>query len=173
MIDLRDHIRAINDFPKPGIVFRDIGTLLANGTAWRETVDRLTQKVEKMGVPDVLLGIESRGFLVAAPVAARLGTGVVMVRKKGKLPGITHSHDYDLEYGQSTLEIQQGLVQPGNSAVVMDDLLATGGTAAAAIKLARKIGLNLQGAVFIIELVSLKGRAAIDVDVESLVQYEG
>ena len=170
-LDLKSHIRGVPDFPKPGILFYDIGTLLAHGPAWSETLSRLTEAVSA-DKPDVLLGIESRGFLVAAPLAAALGLGVVMIRKKGKLPGKTVSHSYALEYGTDTIEIQEGVLRPGQRAVLLDDLLATGGTAAAALVLARQMGVTVSRAAFIIELTFLKGRAKLDVPVTSLVSYE-
>ncbi len=171
MLDLKQHIRGIPDFPKPGILFYDIGTLLAHGPAWKETVGRLTQELAPIK-PDVLLGIESRGFLVAAPLAAALGTGFVMVRKKGKLPGKTIPHSYALEYGTDTIEIQEGMIQPGQRIIICDDLLATGGTAAAAAALARRVGAKIVHAAFIIELDFLSGRAKLDMPVTSLVHYD-
>jgi adenine phosphoribosyltransferase len=169
--DLKQHIREVPDFPKPGILFYDIVTLLAHGPAWQETMSRLTAEVAK-DKPDVLLGIESRGFLVAAPLAAAPGLGVIMVRKKGKLPGKTAAHSYALEYGTDTIEIQEGVLQPGQRAVMVDDLLATGGTAAAAIVLAQRMGAHITRAAFIIELAFLNGRARLDVPVVRLVTYE-
>src|ERR1700733_13952942 len=136
MIDLKNHIRGIADFPKPGILFYDIGTLINHGPAWRETVAQLTEVIGQQK-PDILIGIESRGFLVAAPVAAALGIGFVMVRKKGKLPGKTIAYRYTLEYGEDVIEIQEGMLKPKQRVVLVDDLLATGGTAAASIALAR------------------------------------
>jgi adenine phosphoribosyltransferase len=171
-MDLKTHIRGVPDFPKPGILFYDIGTLLAHGPAWQETISRLADAVRPER-PDVLLGVESRGFLVAAPLAAVLGVGCIMVRKKGKLPGKTASHDYALEYGTDTIEIQENVLQSGQRAVLLDDLLATGGTAAAAISLARRMGALITRAAFIIELDFLKGRAKLDVPVTSLVSYDG
>src|ERR1700722_2631637 len=112
MIDLKQHIRSLPDFPKPGIMFYDIGTLLAHGPAWHEAVSRLAETLRPLK-PDTLIGIESRGFLVAAPLATALGTGFVMMRKKGKLPGRTIAHDYALEYGADTIEVQQDMLQPG------------------------------------------------------------
>ncbi|MDD5586823.1 MAG: adenine phosphoribosyltransferase [Alphaproteobacteria bacterium] len=170
-MDLKNHIRSVPDFPKPGILFYDIGTLLAHGPAWRETLARL-EKAVGAERPDVLLGIESRGFLVAAPLAAALGVGVVMVRKKGKLPGKTVAHSYALEYGTDTIEIQEGVLRPGQRAVLLDDLLATGGTAAAALFLARQMGVAVARAAFIIELTFLQGRSKLDVPVTSLVHYD-
>jgi len=171
MIDLKHHIRSVPDFPKPGILFYDIGTLINHGGAWRETIARLTDTIgaEK---PDVLVGIESRGFLVAAPVAAALGIGFVMVRKRGKLPGKTIAHRYALEYGDDTIEIQEGMLQKGQRAVVVDDLLATGGTAGATISLAKQVGADVTHAAFIIELNFLGGRKKLDVPVSSLIAYD-
>ena len=171
LIDLKAHIRNVPNFPKPGILFYDIGTLLANGPAWQETIERLVQLIETQK-PDVLVGIESRGFLVAAPLAKAMGLGMVMVRKKGKLPGKTVSYSYDLEYGSDTIEVQEGVLQPQQRAVIVDDLLATGGTAAAAISLVRQMAVVVTGAAFIIELPFLKGRDKLDVPVTSLVSYD-
>ncbi len=171
MIDLKQHIRGIPDFPKPGIFFYDIGTLLAHSGAWQETVKRLADHLRPLK-PDVLLGIESRGFLVAAPLATQLNTGFVMVRKKGKLPGATVSHSYDLEYGSDTIAVQEDMLKPGQRVVICDDLLATGGTAAAAVTLARKMGAEVIHAAFIIELAFLNGRKKLDVPVTSLVSYD-
>jgi adenine phosphoribosyltransferase len=171
MIDLKNHIRSLPDFPKPGITFYDIGTLLAHGPAWHETVTRLASILEPIK-PDVLIGIESRGFLVAAPLATALGVGFVMMRKKGKLPGRTLSHTYALEYGTDTIEVQEGILKPGQRAVICDDLLATGGTAAAAVTLGRRVGAEIVHAAFIIELAFLNGRKKLDVPVTSLVIYD-
>lgn len=171
MIDIKQHIRSIPDFPKPGILFYDIGTLLAHGDAWKETLARLADIIRPLK-PDALIGIESRGFLVAAPLAAMLGIGFVMVRKKGKLPGKTLSYNYKLEYGSDTIEIQEGMLKTGQRAVICDDLLATGGTAAAAITLARQIGVEVIHAAFIIELSFLNGRAKLGVPATSLIQYD-
>lgn len=170
MLDLKQHIRGIPDFPKPGILFYDIGTLLAHSEAWHETVARLAEILRPLK-PDALIGIESRGFLVAAPLAAALGTGFVMVRKKGKLPGKTIPHTYQLEYGTDTIEIQDGMLRPRERVVICDDLLATGGTASAAVTLARQIGAEVIHAAFIIELEELNGRSKLNVPASSLVQY--
>jgi adenine phosphoribosyltransferase len=171
VIDLKNHIRQIPDFPKPGILFYDISTLLAHPQAWRATIDRLCEIV-KPRQPQMLAGIESRGFLVAAPLAYALGCGFIMLRKKGKLPGATVPHTYDLEYGSDTIEIQEGAVQPGQRVVLVDDLLATGGTLAAAIQLLRNVGGEVSAAATVIELPFLGGRAKIDVPFDSLVSYD-
>ena len=170
-LSIADNIRRVPDFPKPGILFYDISTLLARPAVWRETVDQLSEAV-RPHQPDLLVGIESRGFLVTAPLALVLGCGFVMVRKKGKLPGATIPHSYDLEYGADTVEIQADAVQPGQKVVVLDDLLATGGTLAAAIALLRKVGADVRGAACIIELTFLGGRSRVDVPFTSLVQFD-
>jgi len=170
-LDLKEHIRGIPDFPKPGILFYDISTLLKHPVAWKETVTRLTDAIRPLK-PDLLAGIESRGFLVAAPIAYALGTGFVMIRKKGKLPGPIIPHTYDLEYGSDTVEIQSDAIAPGQRLVLVDDLLATGGTMAAATRLCRMVGGNVVGTAFIIELTALQGRGKIDVPITALVSYE-
>lgn len=170
-MNLKDHIRSVPDFPKPGILFYDIGTLLAHGPAWQAAITRLAETIHPER-PDALLGIESRGFLVAAPLAAMLGVGMVMVRKKGKLPGATAAHAYELEYGMDTIEIQEGVIRPGQRVVILDDLLATGGTAAATLALARRMGATVTHAAFVIELAFLKGRGRLDLPVSSLVEYD-
>lgn len=170
-MDIKDHIRSIPDFPKPGINFYDISTLLAHADAWQVTMGRLA-KVVGGWRPDVLAGIESRGFLTAAPLALKLGCGFVMVRKKGKLPGETVQYTYDLEYGSDTIEIQKDAVAPGQRVVVLDDLLATGGTARAAVDLFRKVGAEVVGVAAIIELSFLHGRDKLDVPFEALVTYD-
>lgn len=170
-MDLKRHIRGIPDFPKPGILFYDISTLLAHAEAWRETVKLLTEAIRPYK-PDVLAGIESRGFLPAAPLALELGLGFVMLRKKGKLPGDTIVHGYDLEYGSDTMEIQADAIKPGQRVVVLDDLLATGGTMEAAIALLRKVGGNVVATGFIIELSFLGGAKRFDVPVHSVLKYD-
>ncbi len=170
-MDIKDHIRGIPDFPKPGILFYDISTLLADPDAWQVTMGRLAKLVSRHQ-PDVLAGIESRGFLVAAPLALKLGLGFVMVRKKGKLPGPVVPHEYSLEYGTDTIEIQNDAVAPGQRVVILDDLLATGGTLAAATKLFRGVGAKVVGTACIIELTFLKGRDKLDVPFDALVAYD-
>ncbi len=170
-MDLKQHIRQVPDFPRPGILFYDISTLLAHPRAWQETVRQLSAAVEPHE-PDILAGIESRGFLVAAPLALQLGLGFVMVRKRGKLPGPTVPYTYELEYGSDTIEVQEGAVEPGRRVVLLDDLLATGGTMAAAAELLRKVGADVRGGACIIELGFLDGRSRLDMPMTSLVAYE-
>jgi adenine phosphoribosyltransferase len=170
-MDLKQHIRGVPDFPKPGILFYDISTLLAHADAWHETVHRLAKALTPHK-PDLLVGIESRGFLVAAPLAFQLNCGFVMVRKKGKLPGSIIPHTYDLEYGSDTIEIQADAVKPGQRVAVVDDLLATGGTLSAAIRLVRLVGGEVASAACIIELAFLNGRARLDVPFTSVVSYD-
>jgi len=170
-MDLKQHIRSIPDFPKPGILFYDISTLLAHPDAWQTTVQRLATVV-RPHQPDLLVGIESRGFLVAAPLAYELGRGFAMVRKKGKLPGPTVSFAYDLEYGTDTIEVQEDAITPGRRVVVLDDLLATGGTMQATISLVRQRGGIVTAAACIIELTFLQGRSRIDVPFASMVAYD-
>jgi len=170
-MDLKDHIRGIPDFPKPGILFYDISTLLAHPDAWQVAMGRLAKEVSRHQ-PDVLAGIESRGFLLAAPLALKLGLGFIMVRKKGKLPGETIPFEYELEYGTDTVEVQADAVTPGQRIVILDDLLATGGTMAAATNLLRQVGGEVAGAACLIELTFLKGREKIDIPCSTLVSYD-
>jgi adenine phosphoribosyltransferase len=170
-IDLRQHIRGIPDFPKPGILFYDISTLLRHGPAWRAAISRLARVIGPYR-PDLLAGVESRGFLVAAPLALELGLGFIMLRKPRKLPGATVGLDYALEYGTDRLEMQADAVQPGQRVVVLDDLLATGGTMAAGIGLLRGAGAVVPAAAALIELTFLKGRDRLDVPFESLLRYD-
>jgi adenine phosphoribosyltransferase len=170
-LDIRDYIRSIPDFPKPGILFYDISTLLAHADAWSIAMSRLAKAVSRHQ-PDILAGIESRGFLVAAPLALKLGLGFIMVRKRGKLPGKTSAYDYALEYGTDRIEIQEDAVTPGQRVVILDDLLATGGTMAASVALFRKVGAEVVGTACIIELRFLHGRRALDVPFSSLVAYD-
>lgn len=170
-MDLKAHIRQIPDFPKSGILFYDISTLLQAPAAWRDAIDRLAALVAAYR-PDRLVGIESRGFVVAAPIAVQLGVGFGMVRKRGKLPGSVVAHAYSLEYGMDSIEISADLIEPASRVVVVDDLIATGGTAAATVQLLRKIEAEPVAAVFLIELTKLNGRAKLDVPVEALLQYD-
>lgn len=162
-VDLRKYIRDIPDFPKPGILFRDLTPLLADPAALRAAVDAVAEPFRDDGIEQVI-GIESRGFILGAPVALALGTGLVIVRKPGKLPGRTTSVTYDLEYGSDTLEMHEDAIAPGQRVLVVDDLVATGGTAAAGVRLARQTGAEVVGCAFLIELVALGGRKRLDVD---------
>ncbi len=170
-MDLKRHIRQVPDFPEPGILFYDIATLLQHADAWRSAVTGLAGLACRFG-PDRLAGVESRGFLVGAPLAFQLGLGLTMIRKRDKLPGATIAHDYTLEYGADRLEIQADAIPPGQRVVVVDDLLATGGTLAAAIALLRRAGAEVVGAVCLVELVILGGRERLDAPVETLVRYD-
>ena len=170
-MDFKEHIRAIPDFPKPGILFYDISTLLAHPKAWQTMIEELAAAIRPHR-PELLVGIESRGFLLAAPLALALGTGFVMLRKKGKLPGITVRHTYALEYGTDTIEIQADALGKGKRVVLVDDLLATGGTMAAAIRLLEQVGAVVPAAACIIELTFLEGRKKVSVPVEALLQYD-
>src|SRR5271154_7007312 len=170
-MDLKDHIRAVPDFPKPGILFYDISTLLRHPDAWQVAMGRLSNVVRGYH-PTVLAGVESRGFLLAAPLALKLGCGFVMLRKRGKLPGDVVGYDYALEYGSDRIEIQADAVEKGARGVGVDDLLATGGTMAAGIKLLQNVGAEVVAAAALIELTFLEGRKKFDVPFEALVQYD-
>lgn len=170
-MDIKDYIRSIPDFPKPGILFYDISTLLSHADAWSVAMGRLAKAVSRHQ-PDLLAGIESRGFLIAAPLALKLGLGFIMVRKRGKLPGQTIAYEYALEYGSDVIEIQADAVQAGQRVVVLDDLLATGGTMGAAIDLLNSVGAQVVGAASLIELSFLNGRKRLDVPFNSLVAYD-
>jgi len=150
-------VRSIPDFPKPGILFRDITTVLNNGPLFQQLVDYFYHQVKDLGV-DYVVGIESRGFIMGAPLAYRLGAGFVPIRKVGKLPGDTTSHEYALEYGTDTVEIHTDAVPKGAKVVLIDDLLATGGTASASVHLLEKIGAEVVAIQFMIELDFLEGR---------------
>ncbi len=170
-LDLKAHIRGIPDFPKPGILFYDISTLLKHGPAWREAMRRLASIVAPHR-PTMLAGIESRGFLVAAPLALELGLGFVMLRKPRKLPGLTIGLNYALEYGTDRIEMQADAIGQGERVVLLDDLLATGGTMAAGISLLRQAGAVVPMAGCLIELTFLGGRKRLDVPFESLMAYD-
>ncbi len=170
-MDLKTRIRQIPDFPRPGILFYDISTLLRDPAAWRIAIERMAEAVAELR-PDHLVGIESRGFIFAAPLALELNVGFAMIRKRGKLPGSVVEHAYSLEYGDDTIAVSADLMPAGSRVVIIDDLIATGGTAAATVDLLRKINVEVAGAVFLIELTSLEGRARLDVPVESLLRYE-
>ncbi|MBP1760138.1 MAG: adenine phosphoribosyltransferase [Firmicutes bacterium] len=170
-MNFRDHIRVISDFPKEGISYKDITTLMKNGEIYQAAINALVEKI-KPWQPDVIVGPEARGFLFGAPVAYALGVGFVPVRKPGKLPAKTISETYALEYGFDTLEVHADAIQPGQRVVIVDDLLATGGTMLATANLLKKIGADVVGMGFLIELTFLNGREKlIDYPVFSLVEY--
>jgi adenine phosphoribosyltransferase len=169
-MDLRQHIRDIRDFPKPGIVFRDITPLLANGQAWRWTIDHFAERYQ--GSLDMVLGIESRGFIVGSALAYALGVGLAVVRKPGKLPAATFAESYELEYGTDSLEIHRDAFGHPCRVLIIDDLLATGGTAHAAIELVKRLQGEVVECAFIIELGFLGGRKRLAPhEAYSLVQY--
>jgi adenine phosphoribosyltransferase len=158
--DLRARIREVPDFPKPGILFYDITTLLRDADAFHEVIDRMAEAVKGDKI-DLVVGMESRGFIFAAPLADRLGAGFVPVRKLGKLPAETIEVEYDLEYGTATLEIHRDAISPGQRVLVVDDLLATGGTVLGTIELVRRLGGEIAGLSFMVELTALDGRAKL------------
>lgn len=171
-MDLKEKIRVIEDFPKPGISFKDITTLLQDGEALRETIDRLTGFVKDKKI-DVVVGPEARGFLLGTPIAYKLGVGFVPVRKPGKLPGDTLRYEYKLEYGNDALEIHKDSIKPGQRVLIVDDLLATGGTISSAAKLIEQLGGEVASIAFIVELTGLNGRERLKgYDVNAVVQYE-
>lgn len=172
-MNLKSLIRDIPDFPKPGILFRDITTLLRNPEGLRYTIDTLAQKCKDAGLTaDYVVGMESRGFIVGPPLAYLLGAGFIPVRKPGKLPAAVHTVEYELEYGMDQLEVHQDAFHPGSRVLIVDDLIATGGTATATAKLVQQIGCDLVGFGFIIELRELGGREKLpDVPVITLIEY--
>ena len=170
-IRLQDHVGEIPDFPKPGIMFYDISPLLAHAGAWAEAVEQLAGATGPY-TPDLLVGIESRGFLVAAPLAYRMGCGFVMIRKQGKLPYKTIEESYALEYGEATVAIHEDALKSGARVLLLDDLLATGGTAAAAVNLVQKVGAEIVEVGFLIELNFLNGREKLgSLPIHSVVTY--
>ena len=169
---IRRAIRDIPDFPKPGIVFKDITPLLANGSLFAKTIDLLAERYREKKI-DTVLGIESRGFIIGSALAYRLGAGFSVVRKPGKLPYETHSASYQLEYGSDALEIHIDAISSGARVVIADDLIATGGTAAATAELVAKLGGTVVECAFVIELAFLKGREKLQpYGVYSLIQYD-
>ncbi|MBD1870608.1 adenine phosphoribosyltransferase [Cyanobacteria bacterium FACHB-471] len=170
-MDLKSLIRDIPDFPKPGILFRDITTLLRDPEGLRYTIDHLAEKCADLSA-DYIAGMESRGFIFGTPLAYKLGIGFIPVRKPGKLPAAVHSVKYELEYGMDCLEIHQDAFHPGSRILIVDDLIATGGTAAATAKLIEQSGCELVGFGFIIELTALGGRDRLpNVPIVTLVEY--
>ena len=172
MSNLARFIRDVPDFPKPGIIFKDITPLLADPAAFRQAVDQLAEPFRGAGV-EVVVAAEARGFIFGGAVACELGAGFVPVRKPGKLPAETTSETYQLEYGTDTLEIHTDAVRPGQKVLLLDDLLATGGTMAATARLVEKLGAEVVGVAFLIELSFLRGREKLkDYNLITLIQYE-
>jgi adenine phosphoribosyltransferase len=169
--ELRARIREVPDFPKPGILFYDITTLLKDGPSFREAIDLMLEPFLETPV-DVVVGMESRGFIFSAPMAQRLGVGLVPVRKLGKLPHETLSVEYALEYGSNTLEIHRDAIAEGQRVLIVDDLLATGGTVRGTVDLVRRLGGEIVGLSFLVELLFLKGRDRLkEFPVSSVIQY--
>jgi adenine phosphoribosyltransferase len=170
--NLKKMIRTVPDFPKPGIKFYDITTLLKNPYGLRTTIDRLTELIDD-GRIDTVIGVEARGFIFAPALAYRLGAGFVPVRKPRKLPAETESVSYELEYGTDTLEVHRDAIGDGNKVIIADDLLATGGTARAVINLVERLGGQVAGLAFVVELTFLHGRERLaGYKVSSLIQYD-
>ena len=171
-MELKEKVRIVMDFPKEGISFKDITTLLKDPEAYVYTVDSLVNYCREKGV-DIIVGPEARGFVLGAPVAYALKVGFVPVRKPGKLPAETVKYEYELEYGMDSLDIHKDAIRPGQRVVVVDDLMATGGTALAAVKLVEKLGGIVVGVVFVMELSYLDGRKTLEgYDVYSVVSYD-
>ena len=169
--DFSKYCRDILDFPKAGIVFRDITNLLKNGPVFKRAIDAIAACYRPQKI-DVVVSIEARGFLIGSALCYAIGCGLVPVRKKGKLPWKVYRQSYDLEYGQDLIEMHQDAIQPGQNVLIVDDVIATGGTVEAVVKLVRQMQGNIVGAAFLIELVDLKGREKIkDIPVMSLIKY--
>jgi adenine phosphoribosyltransferase len=172
MIDLKQTVRSIPDFPKKGVLFFDITTLLSNPDAFRQSLDKMQEFCSGRKV-DKIIGIESRGFIFGGALADRLKVGFVPIRKAGKLPGDTVSAAYDLEYGSASIEIHSDAVKPGESVIIVDDLIATGGTLEASCRLVEKIGAEISGIAVLIELSFLPWREKLDkYDILSLISYD-
>jgi len=170
-MDLKKHIRDVPDFPKPGILFRDITPLLASREAFNESIQKLAEPWQNMAI-DAVAAVEARGFLFAGPLALELGVGLIPVRKPGKLPADTISYKYDLEYGSDTLEMHKGIVMPQSRVLVIDDVLATGGTAEACVNLLESIQAIVVGCSFLVELKDLGGRQRLgDHQIETVLTY--
>ena len=170
-MDLKALIRDIPDFPKPGILFRDITTLLNNPQGWQHLIEQMAEACQELS-PDHIAGMESRGFILGATLAYKLGLGFIPVRKPGKLPAAVYSADYELEYGSDRLEMHQDAFTPGSKILIVDDLIATGGTAAATARLIAQAQGELVGFAFVVELSALNGRSKLpDVPVISILQY--
>ena len=169
--DLRAKIREVPDFPKPGILFYDITTLLKDPDAFREVIDQMADQVKDSAV-DLVVGMESRGFIFPAPLAYQLHAGFVPVRKLGKLPAETIEVEYDLEYGTATLEVHKDAIKPGQRVLIVDDLLATGGTVQGTIELVQRLGGEIAGLSFMVELTGLHGREKLgDFQIHTLLTY--
>jgi adenine phosphoribosyltransferase len=172
-MELKDYVTTIPDFPKPGIMFRDITTVVSSAEGLKMSIDQMVDQLKNIDF-DLVAGSESRGFVFGTPVAYALGKGFVLVRKKGKLPRETISQEYDLEYGTATLEMHKDAVKPGDKVVIVDDLIATGGTTEAMIKMIERLGGKVVKICFVMELAGLGGRDRLKgYDVTSLIRYEG
>ena len=172
VVNLKDYVAEVPNFPKPGIVFKDITPLLRDPQAFSYVIDTLYDKFKGKKI-DAVVGVEARGFIVGAPLAYKLNAGFVPVRKKGKLPGEVIGVEYDLEYGHATLEIKKGAIKPGDKVIIVDDLIATGGTAVAVKQMVESLGGIIEGFAFIIELGFLKGREKLKgYEVYSLITYD-
>lgn len=173
MKKIEEYVRSIPDFPEPGIIFRDVTSILQDADGLKLSIDLMQEKLEGLDF-DVIAGTESRGFIFGVPIAYNMKKPFVPVRKKGKLPCETVSMEYDLEYGTATIEMHKDAIKPGQKVVVIDDLIATGGTIEAAIKLIEQLGGEVVKVVFLMELAGLKGREKLaGYDVESVICYEG
>ena len=173
MKKIEEYVRSIPDFPEPGIIFRDITSVLQDADGLQLAIDSMMERLDGVDF-DVVVGAESRGFIFGAPLAYEFGKGFVPVRKKGKLPCETISQSYDLEYGQATIEMHKDSIKPGQKVVLVDDLIATGGTIEAAIKLVEQLGGEVVKVIFLMELAGLKGRERLKgYDVASVITYEG
>ena len=170
-MDLKDKIRSIQDFPQEGVLFRDITTLLKDAEGMKEAIDQMTAKLEGVDF-DLVLGPESRGFIFGMPVAYNMGKGFVPVRKAGKLPAEVVSKEYALEYGTATIEMHKDAIQPGQKVVIVDDLMATGGTAKAIVEMVEEMGGEVAALLFLIELDFLEGRKVLPgYKVDSVIHY--
>lgn len=169
-MDFKEKIRSIKDYPKEGITFRDITTLLKDGEAFREAIDAMKDLVKDEAI-DKVVGIEARGFILGAPLAYDLGVGFVPIRKPGKLPADTHSAEYELEYGSDTVEMHVDAIEKGEKVLIVDDLLATGGTGSAAVEICKNAGADVIGCLVLIELDGLNGRDKMTVPVYSLMEF--
>ena len=174
-MDLKNHIRTVPDFPQEGIMFRDVTTLFNNAAAFAEMINEFETSWSDLKI-DAIAGIDARGFIIGGALALRMGLPFISLRKKGKLPYKTISEEYDLEYGKATLEIHEDAIEPGASVLIVDDLIATGGTAIASIKLVKAIGGNVAGCGFVVDLPEIGGAekiAEMGVTVRSLIEFEG